>query len=105
MAAAAAISAGAACVGTNCGQAIVDAVSNLFNDSAEDKPYEGETPDDRPEDFKRGNDGDKINKNDGSVWSPDRAGHGDSKWKRWPNERDRREKKNRESVRPDGSCR
>ncbi len=78
----------------------------MFNEA--DKPYSGETPDDKPEDFRRGNQGDKININDGSIWSPERAGdraHGGSKWKRWPNARDKRRNKNRESVRPDGSVR
>ena len=80
----------------------------MFNDGGDgpDKSFEGKTPDDSPKDFKPGEQsGDKINKDDGSIWSPDRAGHSDSKWKRWPNKRDRRDRKNRQSVRSDGSCR
>ncbi len=80
----------------------------LSNSTEPDKPYEGQTPDDKPEDFRRGNQGDRINENDGSIGSPERAGdraHGGSKWKRWPNARDRRRNRNRESVRPDGSVR
>lgn len=73
-----------------------------------DTPYGGETPADKPENFRPGSGeerGDLINNNDGSIWSPDRDKHGGSHWKRWPNKRDKKNKRNRESVRPDGSCR
>jgi len=52
--------------------------SPYLNDSA--KPYEGDMPDDNPDNYKPGErPGDKINKEDGSIWSPDKGGHADSK--------------------------
>ncbi len=47
----------------------------------------------------------RININDGSIWSKDRTEHGGSTWKRWPSERDKRNNRGRESIRPDGSVR
>jgi RHS repeat-associated protein len=79
---------------------------NSDKSSEDGKPYAGGTPDDKPKNYKLGEEsGDKVNKTDGSIWSPDKDGHGGSKWKRWPNKRDKKNNKNRESVRPDGSCR
>jgi len=74
----------------------------------EEKPYEGETPDDKRDNYRPGEKpGDLINNDDGSIWSKERSGrpHAGSKWKRWPNKKDRKNGKNRESVRPDGSVR
>ena len=50
-------------------QPLGDAIDYIcLSDSTEpDKPYEGQTPDDKPEDFRRGNQGDRINENDGSI--------------------------------------
>jgi hypothetical protein len=59
----------------------------MFNESTDDKPYAGETPDDKPGDFVPIGGSDKRKLSDGSIWSPDKAGHAGSKWKRWPNER------------------
>jgi hypothetical protein len=71
-----------------------------------EKPYAGNTPEDRPEDFHRGaKPGQRENKKDGSVWEKDHSGHGGSEWKRWPSRKDREKNRNRESVRPDGSVR
>ncbi len=69
------------------------------------RPYAGETPDDVPEKFRPSGAPGRLKNDDGSIWEKDRDGHGGSKWKRWPNERDRRREKNRESIRPDGSVR
>ena len=85
----------------------------LNEEAGEDpRPYEGQTPDDKPEDFDRirteGRAGFRDRKN-GSYWEKDRTGHGGSKWKRWPTVRDRnsggRDGTGRKSVRPDGSVR
>lgn len=68
------------------------------------RSYAGQTPDCNPANFARGSNGDRINKNDGSIWSPNKDGHGGTTWKSWPNAKDHRNN-NRESIRPDGSCR
>ncbi len=85
--------------------------SILNSDEADDgdeneKPYEGETPTDRPENYQpvKGTSA-KKNKEDGSIWDKDRTEHGGSKWKRWNNQKDWENDRNRESVRPDGSVR
>jgi len=76
-----------------------------------DKEYEGETPDDNPDDFrdlgpsKGWRSKPKLKESDGSVWEADTDGHADSKWKRWPNPRFWEKDKDRESVRGDGSVR
>jgi RHS repeat-associated protein len=98
--------AGASHAITKCIDTVRDLTSSpMFNESTDDKPYAGETPDDKPGDFVPIGEGDKRKLSDGSIWSPDKAGHAGSKWKRWPNERARREGKKLESVRPDGSVR
>ncbi|UHS59562.1 hypothetical protein [Agrobacterium vaccinii] len=72
----------------------------------DETPYAGETPKDKPEDFKsaKGRRG-SIKKSDGSYWEKDFSQHGGSEWKRWPSLRDFEKGKGRESVRPDGSVR
>jgi len=72
-----------------------------------DRPYENETPDDNPDDYRPVRGGGKENTKDGSYWEKDHSGHGGSKWKRWPDRRnkDRFGDRDRESVRPDGSVR
>ncbi len=72
----------------------------------EEKPYAGETPKDKPEDFKsaKGRRG-SIKNSDGSYWEKDFSQHGGSEWKRWPSLKDFERGKGRESVRPDGSIR
>lgn len=71
-----------------------------------EKPYEGQTPDDDPENYKkvRGSPG-RQNKTDGSYWEKDRTQHGGSTWKRWPSRRDHQRGRGRQSIRPDGSVR
>ena len=68
------------------------------------RPYAGETPDDRPDNFDNTREG-KRSKSDGSIWDNDHSGHGGSKWKRWPSSGDKERGRGRESVRPDGSVR
>jgi len=99
-------------VGAGVGWWIADKAYNALQSNQDasdrDRPYAGETPADMPENFRPGSGdlrGDMINNNDGSIWSPDRDQHRGSHWKPWPNKRDKKNKRNRESVRPDGSCR
>jgi RHS repeat-associated protein len=79
----------------------------LMNDG--DKPYAGETPADKPDDFERtgwhGKKAPPKRKSDGSIWEGDVDGHGGSGWKRWPSGRDWERDNGRQSVRPDGSVR
>jgi hypothetical protein len=71
-----------------------------------DRPYAGETPNDKPENFDRvrGRKG-RVNISDGSYWEKDFSQHGGSEWKRWPSIRDYEYGRGRESVRGDGSVR
>jgi RHS repeat-associated protein len=77
-------------------------------DANRPRPYADRTPADRPQDYRPARDfGPQAQENikDGSIWDRDRDRHGGSEWKRWPNKRDRRATRNRESVRRDGSVR
>ncbi len=76
----------------------------LKNEEDDDRPYADKTPDDKPMRPIRGTSA-QEDPDDGSIWDKDRAGHGGSKWKRWPNKRKWRRNEGRESVRPDGSVR
>lgn len=83
----------------------------LNEEADKETKYGGETPDDKPENFKD-NKGtgpkDLKNKKDGSVWSPERSKgnpHGGSKWKRWNSEKSKKQGKRPETVREDGSVR
>ena len=71
-----------------------------------DRPYAGETPKDKQEDFRPvGGRRGKIKKSDGSYWEKDFSQHGGSEWKRWPSIRDYESGRGRESIRADGSVR
>ncbi|MFM6862914.1 MAG: RHS repeat domain-containing protein, partial [Dolichospermum sp.] len=73
--------------------------------SVPERPYAGQTPQDKPGDFTpiKGTPGKKSD--DGSVWEKDFSRHGGSEWKRWKNTKDWEKGKQPESVRPDGSVR
>ena len=63
------------------------------------------TPDTNSDIFKKEkNDGSNgyLNKEDGSWWEKDTAGHGGSTWKRWPKKPDNKKKKNDEERRSIG---
>lgn len=97
-------------VGRRIGEAVGAACEGAILNNDSDKPYEGETPDDKPGDFKPlGRPGKKappkIKESDGSVWESDRDGHGGSKWKRWPSVRDWEKSRGVRGVRPNGSFR
>jgi RHS repeat-associated protein len=75
-------------------------------ETGQEKPYAGETPDDKSGDFSKISGGRGAQKkSDGSVWEPDYSQHGGSTWKRWPNRKSWEKGRGRESVRPDGSVR
>jgi len=64
------------------------------------------TPTDEPDKFRPGPKGTKIDNEDGSVWDKNRGtGHGGEQWKRWPNQKDWENQRNRESVWNDGRVR
>lgn len=101
-------------LGNKMAEADRDADRNLSEEAEEEcekgcdreKPYEGQTPTDKPGDYRnvKGSPG-QENVNDGSYWEKDRTQHGGSTWKRWPSRRDHQRGRGRESIRPDGSVR